>query len=84
MEEPEEKVDENLFVIAKKVLATLGQPCQQLIELFYYERKMMEEISIQLNDKNADTAKNQKCKCMARLRSLSEKELSTTPVNTIT
>jgi len=32
---------------------------------------------------NADTAKKQKGKCMARLRSLFEKELSSTPVNTL-
>lgn len=84
IDEPEEKVDENLFTVAKKVLSTLGQPCQQLIELFYYQKRTMEEISVQLNYKNADTAKNQKCKCMARLRALFEKELSTIPLNTIT
>jgi RNA polymerase sigma-70 factor (ECF subfamily) len=43
----------------------------------------MEEISLALNYKNSDTAKNQKCKCMARLRSLFEKELSATTVNTL-
>lgn len=82
IDEPDEIPDDNLFAIAKKALGDLGQPCQQLIELFYYEKKSMEEISVQLNYKNADTAKNQKCKCMARLRSLFEKELSSTSVNT--
>jgi RNA polymerase sigma-70 factor (ECF subfamily) len=81
-EEPDDLPDENLFLIAKKALGHLGQPCQQLVELFYYEKKSMEEISARLNYKNADTAKNQKCKCMARLRSLFEKELSSTSVNT--
>lgn len=81
-DEPDEKPDENLFAVARKVLTDLGQPCQRLVELFYYERKSMEEIRIELNYKNADTAKNQKCKCMARLRSLFEKELSTATVNT--
>ena len=84
IDEPDEKIDENLFFVAKKVVARLGQPCKQLIELFYYEKKTMEEISVELKYKNADTAKNQKCKCMARLRSLFEKELNATPVNTIT
>jgi RNA polymerase sigma factor (sigma-70 family) len=83
IDEPDEVPDENLFAIAKKVLGNLGQPCQQLVELFYYEKKSMEEISVKLNYKNADTAKNQKCKCMARLRSLFEKELSSTAVNTL-
>ena len=81
-DEPEEKMDDNLFEIAEKVLGNLGQPCQRLVELFYYERKSMDEISVQLNYKNADTAKNQKCKCMARLRTLFEKELNTTTINT--
>lgn len=84
VDEPDDKPDENHFEIARKVLGNLGQPCQRLIELFYYERKSMEEISLELNYKNADTAKNQKCKCMARLRSLFEQEMSTTIVNTIT
>jgi RNA polymerase sigma-70 factor (ECF subfamily) len=80
-DEPEEQsMDENFFVIAKKALADLGQPCQHLVELYYYERKSMEEISHLLHYKNADTAKNQKCKCMARLRLLFEKELSATPI----
>jgi RNA polymerase sigma factor (sigma-70 family) len=83
VDEPDGKVDENLFVIAKKALADLGQPCQRLVELFYYERKSMDEISLELNYKNADTAKNQKYKCMARLRSLFEKEMNTTIVNTL-
>lgn len=83
VDEPDEKLDENLFIVAKKVLSNLGQPCQRLVELFYYERKSMEEISEVLKYKNADTAKNQKCKCMARLRSLFEKELSATTVNTL-
>ena len=83
VDEPDERPDENLFAIADKVLANLGQPCQELVGMFYYERKSMEEISVRLNYKNADTAKNQKCKCMARLRLLFEKELSSTPINTI-
>lgn len=83
VDEPDEVLDENLFTIARKALSELGQPCQSLVELFYYEKKSMEEISVTLNYKNADTAKNQKCKCMARLRSLFEKELSSASVNTL-
>ena len=83
VDEPDESIDERLFTIAEKALSDLGQPCQQLIELFYYEKKTMEEISIALNYKNSDTAKNQKCKCMARLRALFEKQVTSTPVNTV-
>lgn len=77
-----DEVDENMLALARKVVAALGQPCQRLIELFYYEQKTMEEIRVELNYKNTDSAKNQKYKCMERLRSLFEKQLSTSTVNT--
>lgn len=81
IDEPEQPVDENLFTIAQNALKDLGQPCQQLLELYYYEKKSMEEISEKLNYKNADTAKNQKCKCMARLRKLFGKEQISTAIH---
>jgi RNA polymerase sigma factor (sigma-70 family) len=73
-------VEEDVFNTAKNALSKLGQPCQKLIELFYYEKKSMEEISSVLNYKNAETAKNQKCKCMARLRKLFEQEMTITTI----
>jgi RNA polymerase sigma factor (sigma-70 family) len=75
-------VEEDVFSTAKKALEKLGQPCQKLIELFYYEKKSMEEISLILNYKNAETAKNQKCKCMVRLRKLFEHEITNTTITT--
>ena len=33
--EPDDKPDEQLFMIATRVLVNLGQPCQGLAELFY-------------------------------------------------
>ncbi len=77
-------VEEDVFSTAKKALKKLGQPCQKLIELFYYEKKSMEEISSILNYKNAETAKNQKCKCMARLRKIFEQEMTNTTITTTT
>lgn len=67
--------DEEMFTRAREALKKLGQPCQELIELFYYQRKSMEEISRMMGYKNSETAKNQKCKCMARLRKLFELEM---------
>ncbi len=55
IDEPEQPVDENLFTVAQNALNDLGQPCQQLLEMYYYEKKSMEEISEKLNYKNADT-----------------------------
>jgi RNA polymerase sigma-70 factor (ECF subfamily) len=80
IDEPDNTVDDELFNTAKNALGKLGQPCQKLIELFYYERKNMEEISALMSYKNAETAKNQKCKCMARLRKLFEEEMNKTTI----
>ena len=68
-------VDESFFEAANKALARLSSPARKIIELFYYERKSMKEICALLNYKNPETAKNQKCKSMARLRKLFEEEV---------
>jgi RNA polymerase sigma factor (sigma-70 family) len=80
IDEPSDPIDESAFDRAKNALAKLGQPCQRLVELFYYEKKSIPEITLEMNYKNPETAKNQKCKCMARLRKLFEQE---TEQNTI-
>ena len=74
IDEPTSKIDDAVFERAKNALSKLGQPCQRLIELFYYEKKSIPEITLAMNYKNPETAKNQKCKCMARLRKLFEEE----------
>lgn len=74
IDEPTHKIDDAVFERAKNALSKLGQPCQRLIELFYYEKKSIPEITLAMNYKNPETAKNQKCKCMARLRKLFEEE----------
>lgn len=70
-----EQVEEDLLVAAKNALAKLDEPRRRLLELYYYEKKSMKEISAILQYKNADTTKNQKCKSMARLRELFDEEL---------
>lgn len=74
IDEPADPIDEDSFARAKSALAKLGQPCQRLVEMFYYEKKSIPEITLSMNYKNPETAKNQKCKCMARLRKLFEQE----------
>ncbi len=74
IDEPSKPVEENSFIRATRALEKLGEPCKALIELFYYEKKSIPEITRALNYKNPDTAKNQKCKCMARLRKIFEQE----------
>jgi len=82
IDESANPVEDDLFGIAKKALGKLGHPCEKLIELFYYEKKSMDEIKTLLNYKNAETAKNQKCKCMARLRKLFEQEIGKPTLST--
>lgn len=60
-----------------RCFARIGDPCHKLLELFYFQQQSMEEISSQLGYKNPDTAKNQKYKCMERLRKLVEDERAT-------
>ncbi|MBP6334738.1 MAG: sigma-70 family RNA polymerase sigma factor [Bacteroidia bacterium] len=52
------------------LLNEIGDACRNLLILFYYRKKTMEEISVELNYSNADTAKNQKYKCIQRLKKM--------------
>lgn len=51
-------------------LRELGDPCQSILKLFYYQKKSMDQITEILNYKNRETAKNQKYKCLNRLRKI--------------
>jgi RNA polymerase sigma factor (sigma-70 family) len=51
-------------------LLELGEPCKTLIEDFYIRQMSMEEIADKFGYTNADNAKNQKYKCLQRLKRL--------------
>lgn len=53
-----------------KSLDDLGQPCNELLQLFYYQNKKIDEIADIFHYKNTDTAKNMKYKCLKRLQSI--------------
>lgn len=55
--------------LLKDALNRMGGPCRKLLLLYYYFRKTMEEIAAEMNYSGADSAKNQKYKCLQRLRS---------------
>lgn len=63
IEEREKQLD-----IMDQSLLKLGANCQKLIKDFYIEKKSMQEIALELGYTNADNAKNQKYKCMQRLK----------------
>ena len=64
-----EKRDQE-FVMMEKAIASLGEPCKSLIEAFYIQKRNMQDIANQFGYTNADNAKNQKYKCLMRLKKL--------------
>jgi RNA polymerase sigma factor (sigma-70 family) len=58
------------FAIMERALNSLGEPCKSLIEAFYIHKKGMTDIATQFGYTNADNAKNQKYKCLMRLKKL--------------
>ena len=58
------------FVIMDRALNSLGEPCKSLLEGYYLNKKGMQELASQFGYTNADNAKNQKYKCLMRLKKL--------------
>lgn len=77
-ENTEPDADNAVYEAAQKAIKQLSAPGQKLLQLFYFEHKSMQEISTIMNFKNPETAKNQKCKCMATLRKIFRAELEQT------
>jgi RNA polymerase sigma factor (sigma-70 family) len=58
------------FLTMEKALNSLGEPCKSLLEAFYLEKRNMSEIAGSFGYTNSDNAKNQKYKCLIRLKKL--------------
>jgi RNA polymerase sigma factor (sigma-70 family) len=58
------------FVMMEKAISSLGEPCKSLIEAFYLQKKSMQEIAAAFGYTNAENAKNQKYKCLMRLKKI--------------
>lgn len=58
------------FSAMANALAQLGEPCKTLLEDFYIKSMGMPEITEKFGYNNADSAKNQKYKCLMRLKKL--------------
>lgn len=54
--------------IAMHALEQLGNPCKKLLQYFYFHKRTMENIAKEMNYKSGKAARNQKYKCMERLR----------------
>jgi len=71
----EEDVEENAridgeFQAMEKAIGSLGEPCKSLLEAYYLEKKSMHEIAQFFGYTNAENAKNQKYKCLVRLKKI--------------
>jgi RNA polymerase sigma factor (sigma-70 family) len=58
------------FELMERALINLGEPCKELLESYYLQKKNMSAIAKEFGYTNADNAKNQKYKCLMRLKKI--------------
>jgi RNA polymerase sigma factor (sigma-70 family) len=58
------------FLVMEQSLNNLGEPCRSLLKAYYLGKKNMVEIASDFGYTNADNAKNQKYKCLMRLKKI--------------
>jgi RNA polymerase sigma factor (sigma-70 family) len=71
----EEEIEEhekrnNEFEMMEKAINNLGEPCKGLLEAYYLQKRNMQDIAVSFGYTNADNAKNQKYKCLMRLKKI--------------
>lgn len=58
------------FGMMEQAMANIGEPCKSLLESYYINKQNMQDIAESFGYTNADNAKNQKYKCLMRLKKL--------------
>ncbi len=58
------------FAIMDRALNSLGEPCKSLLEGYYIKKMDMHALAVEFGYTNADNAKNQKYKCLMRLKKM--------------
>lgn len=58
------------FEMMEKAINHLGEPCKSLLEAYYLQKQNMQVIAASFGYTNADNAKNQKYKCLMRLKKI--------------
>lgn len=61
---------ERQFGVMGEALSQLGEPCRSLLEDYYINTQSMQVITEKFGYTNTDTAKNQKYKCLQRLKKI--------------
>jgi RNA polymerase sigma factor (sigma-70 family) len=80
-EDAEEHQRRNLeFAMMEKAINSIGEPCKSLLEAFYIQKRGMQEIAATFGYTNADNAKNQKYKCLVRLKKIFLPSIKQKPV----
>ena len=70
-EEIEEHEKRNAeFEMMEKAINSLGEPCKSLLEAYYLQKQNMQVIAANFGYTNSDNAKNQKYKCLMRLKKI--------------
>ena len=67
-DEEEVMEKEKRCAMIKETVKNIQEPCATLLDKFYWEDKSGEEIANDMGYKNTDTVKNQKYKCMQKLK----------------
>lgn len=58
------------YEMMENAIHHLGEPCKSLLEAYYLQKKNMQDIAAGFGYTNADNAKNQKYKCLMRLKKI--------------
>ena len=65
-----ESPNQHKMELAMRAIEQLGNPCKQVLQLFYLNNLDYEEIAVIMDYKNGNTVKNIKYKCIQRIRKL--------------
>ncbi len=58
------------FKVMKQAMEQLGEPCRTIVEDFFIRNFTMQQITDKMGYTNTDNAKNQKYKCLMRLKKI--------------
>lgn len=69
-DEAETEDRDRQFEVMQQAMDQLGEPCRTILEDFFIHNFTMQQITDKMGYTNADNAKNQKYKCLMRLKKL--------------
>jgi RNA polymerase sigma factor (sigma-70 family) len=67
---PLQEENERQYDLMSDAMEKIGEPCRSLLEDYYLHTQNMQDITEKFGYTNTDTAKNQKYKCLQRLKKL--------------